>query len=66
MGKLLSTTGKKKDGKIVCPKCENEDFIMVAHWDGKKSYGYTYNCKKCGNPVSVEWERDKTSRAYWE
>jgi uncharacterized Zn finger protein len=66
MGRMLSTTGKKKGDIIVCPKCEGESFNMVAHWDGRKSYGYTYNCVNCGTPVNVEFERDKASIAYWE
>jgi len=30
---------------LLCEKCGSGKFKMVAHWDGRDSYGYDYNCE---------------------
>lgn len=61
----------EREGKYFCEGCDNDLSVagsvqFVAHGDGPKHYFNTYNCNKCGNPVTMKFERSKEDAAYWE
>lgn len=64
-GVTVSDTNDKlieKEGGITCG-CGNPNLKMVAHWDGAKEYGYTYNCS-CGNVITTTHKREKADMWY--
>lgn len=68
----MSTTkgAIERDGKMFCEECDNDLSVkgsvkFVAHFDGAKTYGYTYNCNKCRNIIKQTFDRSPEDAAYW-
>ncbi|MCM0757430.1 hypothetical protein M7775_02465 [Sporomusa sphaeroides DSM 2875] len=56
------------DGDLACEQCKTRKpaCTTVMHADSTKSYTWVYKCDTCGNYITMETQRSKKDRQYWE
>ena len=49
----------EKQEYMQCEECGSKKLRMVAHFDGAKMFGYTYNCEN-GHVILMTMKRDRS------
>jgi len=55
---LIETNAIKKDGKWICPECENDTLKFSTHLDADNYYINTYDCTKCNKYIYFKCDRN--------